>query len=156
MPADTCKQRLSSHNKQEGRSSCSNQEKQRALAPGEGTIVAREATETGKLRENKKGEEEPEKTEIQRGEYRLAFYRNCLPPRASAPVSAPGEEESEKQKYREESIGWPSIAIVPLPEHQPPSLHRVKINSPVTVDVCVPPAGQPLDWLDPAQSVRLG
>jgi hypothetical protein len=83
-----------------------------------------------------------------------------------------GEEESEKQKYREESIGWPSIAIVPLPEHQPPSLHRVsssyvariipfvtvqvKINSPVTVDVCVPPAGQPLVWLHPAQSVRLG
>ncbi|KAJ7010563.1 hypothetical protein NC653_001118 [Populus alba x Populus x berolinensis] len=31
MPADTCKQRLSSHNKQKGRSSCSNQEKQRAL-----------------------------------------------------------------------------------------------------------------------------
>jgi hypothetical protein len=40
MPADTCKERLSSHNKQEGRSSCSNQEKQRALAPGEGTFVA--------------------------------------------------------------------------------------------------------------------
>ncbi|KAJ6854539.1 hypothetical protein NC651_039463 [Populus alba x Populus x berolinensis] len=40
MPADTCKQRLSSHNKQEGRSSCSNQEKQRALVPGEGTFVA--------------------------------------------------------------------------------------------------------------------